>query len=347
MQARAKRKRDSAKPQAMRTAINKMPCPVCLNSATVPALSGTDLLFETTSKTFTLDSCSACRCLFMNPMPCDEEIAGFYPQRYWWSAARPGLLKKLESIYRRMALRGHVSFISKTAGGRTGLALLDVGCGSASLLGLMKQRGFRVMGVDFSSEAAAVAKEENGVQVVIGSLEQAAFPDASFDIITLFHVMEHVTNPREVLKQVGRILRPGGSVILQVPNIDSWQFRIFGAKWYGLDIPRHVIDYSNDGILRLLSEVGFVVNRVRHFNLRDNAPAFVSSLFPSLDPVSRGVRQRRRNIHESPVLAWARHLLYLMLVICTYPLAILESASGHGATVMIEGSRRATSRESS
>jgi SAM-dependent methyltransferase len=211
----------------------------------------------------------------------------------------------------------------------------------------MKQRGFRVMGLDFSSEAAAVAREENGVHVVVGSLENAALSDASFDIVTLFHVMEHVTNPRDVLKQVDRILRPGGSVILQVPNIDSWQFRIFGAKWYGLDIPRHLIDYSSDAILRLLSEAGFVVNRVRHFNLRDNAPAFVSSLFPSLDPVSRSVRQRRRNIHESPVLAWTRHVVYLMLVICTYPLAILESASGHGATVMIEARRHAASRESS
>jgi 2-polyprenyl-3-methyl-5-hydroxy-6-metoxy-1,4-benzoquinol methylase len=313
-----------------------MNCPVCLNTATVPALHGTDLLFETTSKTFTLDSCSACRCLFLNPMPGEEEIAGFYPKQYWWSAAKTDPLKKLESVYRRMALRGHVAFISKAAGVGARQDLLDVGCGSASLLALMKQRGFRVMGVDFSSEAAAVAKQENGVQVVVGSLEDAAFPASSFDIVTLFHVMEHVTNPRDVLREVGRILRPGGSIVLQVPNIDSWQFRIFGARWYGLDIPRHLIDYSSDALLRLLAEAGFVVKRVRHFNLRDNAPAFVSSLFPSLDPVSRAVRHRRRNIHEPPVLAWTRHLVYLLLVICTYPLAILESAFGHGATVMIE-----------
>jgi SAM-dependent methyltransferase len=223
------------------------------------------------------------------------------------------------------------------------LDLLDVGCGSATLLGLMKQRGYRAMGVDFSSEAATVAKEENGVQVVVGSLHDAAFPKGSFDIVTLFHVMEHVTNPRGVLLEVGRILRPGGSVVLQVPNIDSWQFRIFKAKWYGLDIPRHVIDYSGDAILRLLSEAGFAVSRIRHFNLRDNAPAFVSSLFPSLDPVSRAVRHRRRHIHESPMLAWTRHLVYLLLVICTQPLIILESAFGHGATVMIEA-RKTTGR---
>ena len=317
-----------------------MSCPVCLNPATAPALTGTDLLFETTAKTFTLNSCAACHCLFLNPMPDTDEIAGFYPAQYWWSGSRPGLLKKLEAIYRRMALRGHVSFITKAAANRRGLDLLDVGCGSASLLGLMKQRGFRVMGVDFSSEAAAVARSENGVQVVTGSLGEAAFPEKSFDIVTLFHVMEHVTNPRDVLKEVARILKPDGSVILQVPNIDSWQFRMFGAKWYGLDIPRHVIDYSREAMLRLLSDAGFTPHRIRHFNLRDNAPALVSSLFPSLDPVSRAVRHRRNNVRESAPAAWSRHLAYLSLVVCSYPAAILESACGRGATVMIEARRK-------
>jgi 2-polyprenyl-3-methyl-5-hydroxy-6-metoxy-1,4-benzoquinol methylase len=317
-----------------------MSCPVCLNAATAPALSGTDILFETTSKTFTLDSCSACHCLFLNPMPGVDEIAAFYPTQYWWSSGRPGLLKKLEAIYRRMALRGHVAFISRAAGNRAGIDLLDVGCGSASLLGLMKQRGFRVMGVDFSPEAAAVAKTENGVQVVVGSLQDAAFPGRSFDLVTLFHVMEHVTNPREVLKEVARILRPEGSLVLQVPNIDSWQFRIFGARWYGLDIPRHVIDYSSHAMLALLADTGFTPRRIRHFNLRDNAPAFVSSLFPSLDPVSRAVRHRKNNIRESAILAWTRHLTYLFLVICSYPLAIVESAFGRGATIMIEARRK-------
>lgn len=314
-----------------------MTCPVCLNSATAPALTGTDLLFETTSKTFTLNSCASCHCLFLNPMPGEDEILGFYPKQYWWNAATPGFLKILESIYRRIALHGHVSFI--TAAG-VQKDLLDVGCGSGTLLGLLKQRGFRVTGVDFSAEAAGVAAQENGVRVVVGSLAHAAFPDRSFDLVTLFHVMEHITNPRDVLGEVARILRPDGAAILQVPNIDSWQFKLFGAKWYGLDIPRHVIDYSKDSMLQLLNDSGFVPRRIRHFNLRDNAPAFVSSLFPSLDPISRSVRHRKHNIRESTPVAWARHLTYLLFVLCAHPLALLESAFGHGATLMIEARKK-------
>ncbi len=315
-----------------------MSCPVCLNTVTAPALTGTDLLFETTSKTFTLNSCAACGCLFLNPMPRRDEIAGFYPSQYWWNAGTPGLLKTLESVYRRIALHDHLSFITRAVGNGRPEAkhVLDVGCGSGTLLGLLKRRGFQTTGVDFSAEAAKLAAEENGVRVITGALADAAFADGSFDIVTLFHVMEHVTNPRDVLSEVRRILVDDGVVILQVPNIDSWQFKVFGSRWYGLDIPRHLIDYSEEAMLKLLKDCSFMPLRVRHFNLRDNAPALVSSLFPSLDPLSRAVRQQKYDFREPASTAWARHLVYLFFVICAYPLAILESLFGHGATLMIE-----------
>jgi SAM-dependent methyltransferase len=313
-----------------------MSCPVCLNAMTDPALTGTDLLFESTSRTFTLRSCPSCRTLFLDPMPGNDEIAGFYPEDYWWNASRPGALKLLESVYRRIALRDHVSFITRAAGNRANPSILDVGCGSATLLGLLKRRGFRVQGVDFSAQAAKIAAAENGVGVAVGSLESAHFHEGSFDIVTLFHVMEHVTNPRSVLAEVARVLKPDGVVVLQVPNIESWQFKMFGARWYGLDIPRHVIDYSRNSMVRLLKDSGFTPERIRHFNLRDNAPALVSSMFPSLDPVSRSVRQRKHNLREPAIAAWSRHMLYLFLVIAAYPVALLESAFGRGATIMIE-----------
>jgi 2-polyprenyl-3-methyl-5-hydroxy-6-metoxy-1,4-benzoquinol methylase len=316
-----------------------MSCPVCLNPVSSPALTGTDLLFESTSKEFTLHSCPSCRCLFMDPMPDEEEIAAFYPKQYWWTTSPKssgnGTLKRVESVYRKTVLRDHVAFILGAVEERTGLDLLDVGCGSGTLLGLMKERGFTPLGIDFSPEAAQVARTENGVRVIVGSLEQAKFASSSFDIVTLFHVMEHVTNPRQILAEVSRILRPNGVIVLQVPNIDSWQFKAFGAKWYGLDIPRHLIDYSQHGMRKLLADAGFVLQRVKHFNLRDNAPALASSLFPSLDPVSRAVRHRKHGIHESAAAAWLRHAVYFSCVIGSYPFAILESACGRGATLTI------------
>jgi SAM-dependent methyltransferase len=201
-------------------------------------------------------------------------------------------------------------------------------------LGLMKERGFEVSGFDTSDRAAALARMENGVDVRVGGrLQDAGFPPGSFDLVSLFHVLEHVTDPRGLLAEVRRVLKPGGRIVVQVPNIESWQFRLFGSRWYGLDIPRHVIDFSARSIQRLLRESGFEVRSIRHFNLRDNAPAFASSLVPSLDPVSRVAR---RGGGESMPGALLRHGLYLGLVALSFPFAIAESAAGAGATVMIE-----------
>ena len=91
---------------------------------------------------------------------------------------------------------------------------------------------------------------------------------------------------------------------------------------------------------KLLADSGFFVNRIRHFNLRDNGPALVSSVFPSLDPVSRSVRHRKRNNDESRPVEWLRHLTYLLLVTCAYPVVLLESAFGCGATIMIEAKKK-------
>jgi 2-polyprenyl-3-methyl-5-hydroxy-6-metoxy-1,4-benzoquinol methylase len=315
---------------------SSMSCPVCQNPVTSPALTGSDLLFETTSKRFTLDSCGSCNCLFLNPMPGSDEIAGFYPPQYWWDSSGRGPLKKLESVYRKLALYDHVSFIRRAAGKQSPVDLLDVGCGTGTLLGLLQEHGFRTAGVDLSEDAARLAEARSGVRVVAGSLGGAGFPDRSFDVVTLFHVMEHVTNPRQLLAEVSRILKPDGVIVLQVPNIDSWQFRVFRGRWYGLDIPRHVIDYSQGSIWKLLTDSGFLPGRTKHFNLRDNAPALASSLFPSLDPLSRAARERRTGVPESQVLRWSRHVAYLACVICAYPFAIMESVFGRGATVMIE-----------
>src|SRR2546422_5270129 len=164
-----------------------MSCPVCLNPVTVPALSGTDFLFETTARTFTLHSCSSCRCLFLDPMPDSREIARFYPAEYWWKAAQSGTLKRLESIYRRIALWDHVAFITKAAGNRTGLSILDVGCGSGTLVGVRKQRGLHGKGVDFSAEAAKMSKVENGAEGPVGSLATGGFPDQAFALVTSCH----------------------------------------------------------------------------------------------------------------------------------------------------------------
>jgi 2-polyprenyl-3-methyl-5-hydroxy-6-metoxy-1,4-benzoquinol methylase len=303
-------------------------------------MKGTDLLFEAIPRTFALSRCRDCSTLFIDPGPHPQDVAAFYSSPYWWSSSSSPL-KTLERVYRRLVLRDHISFIMKSVRALPlpirSVRLLDVGCGGATLLSLLKARGLAVQGFDISRHAAQIADVEDGIEVCVGDrLSHAGFAESSFDVVTLFHVLEHVIDPRELLRDVRRLLKPEGRVILQVPNIDSWQFRIFGSRWYGLDIPRHLVDYSNRSAQRLLSGCGFRVIRTRHFNLRDNAPALASSLVRSLDPLSRRIRQQQKGIRESTAAALVRHALYFGLVVCAVPFAFTESAAGAGATIMIE-----------
>ena len=319
-----------------------MTCPVCSNAGTTPAYTRTDVRLQTTPRAFTLSRCTACGSLFLDPAPTGADIPGFYPPRYWWAPSSRALAR-LENTYRRLALRDHVVFVEQAIAharvNESRVRLLDVGCGPGTLIGILKAKGHDVLGLDLSAEAAAVAAREHGVTVVNATLEGASFPDASFGVVTMFHVLEHVLDPRAVLAEVHRVLRPGGRVVLQVPNIDSWQSRLFGGAWHGLDVPRHTIDFSARSLQLLLESSGFAVARVRHFNLRDNAPALASTVGLSLDPQVRSMRQHRLGVSESLAGSWVRHALYLALVAASTPFAIAEAAAGAGATVMIEAVR--------
>lgn len=321
-----------------------VPCPLCFGGTAPAGIVGHDFLFRTTDKAFHLNSCAACACLFIAPMPSEAEIRSFYPSRYWWNGESRGWIKAAEGRYRRAALAGHVRFMEQCAGsfGRPArdVRILDVGCGSATLLGLLRAKGYQVQGLDTSEEASRIAWAESGVSVRVGALPEPELPSGAFDVISLFHVMEHVPNPRSVLAEVHRLLAPSGRLVIQVPNIDSLQFRLFGARWYGLDIPRHLIDYSYRSLQSLLETAGFRILRTRHFNLRDNAPALASSLLPSLDPISRVIRKQKAGVPESPAGAALRHAVYFLVVLSCYPAALFEAAIARGATVMVEAARQ-------
>jgi hypothetical protein len=145
----------------------------------------------------------------------------------------------------------------------------------------------------------------------------------------MFHVLEHLTDPRLCLKSVRGLLQPGGILILQVPNISSIQARLFGNFWYGLDVPRHVVNYTSKALGFLLRDAGFEFRIVPRFSLRDNPAAIASSLAPWLDPVRRKGRHRNSN----PIWDGAMEMTYFGLVLLALPAAFLESAFGFGGTL--------------
>jgi 2-polyprenyl-3-methyl-5-hydroxy-6-metoxy-1,4-benzoquinol methylase len=242
-----------------------------------------------------------CGLIWLDPMPLKEDIGKAYANYYTHSkldqTEQVGLLKQIYRLMKRGYLAakynyqiGSGSFIIKSIGKllylfpirRNGTdedvrflhavpqgRLLDVGCGSGEWLISMRKRGWRVEGVDFDENAIKVARQM-GLEICRGSLEQQNFPANSFDAVTLNHVIEHVPDPIQTLAECGRILKPGGKLVLCTPNSLSLGHKIFKQHWRGLEPPRHLHIFSTQAIVRLLELSGF-----KHISVKPQVSFFV------------------------------------------------------------------------
>ena len=135
--------------------------------------------------------------------------------------------------------------------------LLDIGCGDGEFSYRIRKLGWAVEGLDFDAEAARLAEQRHGLKVNVCSVEEMAYPDDSFDAVTMNHVIEHLADPLAVLRNVRRILKPGGRLIVVTPNAGSWGLRLFGRNWQALDPPRHIHILSLHALETAVRAAGF------------------------------------------------------------------------------------------
>jgi SAM-dependent methyltransferase len=311
-------------------------CLVCGSAQKALLFQASDRLYHTTDRQFAVVRCGDCGLVRLDPHPSPEELRRYYPDNYWFSPDESAA-SRMEEAWRRLVLRDHVQFVSQALRSSPAKGpLLDIGCGGGLFLGMMRERGFRVVGLDFSREAAAIAWRRQLAPAICGDVERAPLRPGSFGAITMFHVMEHLYDPRAYLAIAHRLLSEDGRLIVQVPNAASWQFRLLGRAWNGVDVPRHLFDFRDRDIEHLIQRAGFEVVRRKYFSLRDNPAGFASSLAPSLDPMARRVRR----IAESGGVRMAKDLIYLAMVLAAVPFTLLEAACRAGSTVMIEARKR-------
>ena len=311
-------------------------CLLCGSPHSVPFFRASDRLYRTTTRQFSVLRCATCGLLRLDPQPSPSELRQYYPDTYWF-APDSGTASRLEESYRRLVLRDHVHFVEHALRNSAARGpLLDVGAGGGLFPALMRGRGFRAIGLDFSPEAAAICWRQQRTPAVCAMLESAPFPPRSLAGITMFHVLEHLPDPRAYLRIAHGLLASDGRLVVQVPNADSWQSRLLGRSWNGMDVPRHLFDFGARHVAQLIQQAGFEVLRRKYFSLRDNPAGLASSLAPSLDPMARRVRR----VQETNFGRLLRDLVYLALVLSAVPFTILEALFHAGSTVMIEARPR-------
>lgn len=310
-------------------------CLLCGSPDANPFLTSDDRLFGIAPGIFNLVECRGCGLVRLSPRPTPAQVAEFYAGDYWY-AGGSSTAGRLEEIYRRMVLADHVAFASRAVreSGAAG-TMLDVGCSGGLFLRLLREKlgsETKILGVDFSAEAARVAQETNGVRVIVGDLPTAPIPAGSCGLITMYHVVEHLLDPALYLRTARELLHPNGRLIVQVPDRDCWEAAWLGENWTGLDVPRHIHVFRSSDLRRLLRANGFEVVREKHFSLRDHPAGFATGLAPSLDPVVRALR----HADSSGLARLAKDLLYLGLTVAVLPITVIEALSGKGSSVMIE-----------
>jgi SAM-dependent methyltransferase len=207
---------------------------------------------------FVYKKCSACGSLFVANEPSTLELARYYSKDYYEADSSQEKGRKGYPSYRKAQESLKDSFKQKLRVVRkyiTSGHLLDAGAAYGTFLQLASE-GFAGVGLELSEYAAKTARDEFQVDVRVGTIEKAPFPDAHFDVIVMWDIIEHLGNPVAALKEVHRMLRPGGFCFISTDDVNHWLVRLLGTKWWGIAPPLHLCHFSKRGMRAAFERAG-------------------------------------------------------------------------------------------
>lgn len=225
---------------------------------------------------FGINRCRQCDLVYLCPRPMAVNIGSYYPGANYSCFNKEEPEEPLDSWHPTMRL-AHAFGINVRS-------LLDIGCGSGHFLHRAQLAGLEVAGIEISDFARQQSNTRLGKELVYSSLEDAHFSSSSFDVVTMWHVLEHVPSPTDTLKAAHDLLRPGGILAVAVPNFDSLERRIWGKRWIAVDAPRHFYHFSQSTLESLLSKTGFELISV---DQSDGAISLAANILRSVRDGSR------------------------------------------------------------
>ena len=233
----------------------ELPCDWCGSQSYEAVFSGPDRL-EHLPGQFQIVRCGDCGLLRQHPHLTWSSLKHYYLETYvshgLMSRDQPNKWRRLDKRYGPWKrLRAIESF-------QRGGSLLEVGCGTGTFLEeAVRSGGWLVTGVEPTPHAAEYVRDRLNIPVHQEVFSKVELPEASFDVIVMWNVLEHLENPIEDMRYAQRLLRPGGWFVFTVPNLEGWGQRLFGNCWIGWDLPRHLYFFSRSLLLQILPKLGF------------------------------------------------------------------------------------------
>ena len=271
--------------------IKNIPCNICGSVDCRLLFKVKDLNYRTTDEEFNIVKCRGCGLVYVNPQP--KEMGRYYPPAYGPHSPDPkvsikeplrktlelfynyraagkadaaGITDKLRYLPRFFEIKLKDDFFFFRIPYGEDKRILDVGCGNGSYLLRLKKLGWnaaQLYGVDLPGENLKRLREAEGINITEGDFLNAPLPPDFFDFVTLNHVLEHFGDPLAAMKKAYKIVKPGGKVLIGIPNFKSVEaLFIFKEKWYHLDPPRHLYHFAPKTLKRLLEGAGFTVEKM-------------------------------------------------------------------------------------
>ncbi len=235
--------------------IHYQQCPLCGSDRIGNQLTARD--YTVSQETFDIWECATCTGRFTQDVPAVAEIGRYYQSAEYIShtETREGLINRMYHSVRKITMRSKQNWVKTAAGVKQG-KLLDIGSGTGAFLSHMKQLGWEVTGLE--PDATARENAYKHYKIESSSVEDLfRLQPAQFDCITMWHVLEHVHDLHAYLDQIRTLLKPGGALLVAVPNYTSTDARIYGAQWAAYDVPRHLYHFSPVSMDMLMRQHGF------------------------------------------------------------------------------------------
>ena len=210
-----------------------------------------------------VSECAECQIAMINPFPSDKKIASLYSTGNYRTDRGTRFVFFIEyliylgNLLERMRIEKYAQ-IGK---------VLDLGCGRGLFLDIMRRGGWHVAGSELNKETASYAENVYGLKVYTGKLIDQFLAPGSFDAVNICGVLEHLKNPGEVLSEAHRLLKNKGLLVVLVPDIESFEFKLGRESWFHLDLPFHLFHFTEEGLSRLLRKKGFKLKSIKRFHL--------------------------------------------------------------------------------
>ncbi len=237
-------------------------CPICNSTDFSPFLTTTD--FFVSGEQFNILHCNGCGLKITANAKDEENIGRYYQSEEYISHSNTGkgVVNVLYHMVRKYMLGRKRKLVEKAAGSIKG-NILDVGTGTGYFLNEMKSHGWRVTGTERSSEAREFSKQKFNLSLKPDE-ELFRLSDQSFDVITLWHVLEHIHRISENMEAFSRLLKPGGKLIIAVPNRTSFDAGKYNEYWAAWDVPRHLWHFAPKNMRLLAEKHGFEVKSMHN-----------------------------------------------------------------------------------